>query len=94
MIDRLCLGVSRSIRVRKWTYRYDPETLESYSMETGLPLLQAALLSGRNVKPSEVDVFLSPTLKNSLPNPSDLTDADKAAGLILHWIVGQPLIKR
>jgi len=42
MIDRLCLGVSRSIRGRKWTYRYDPETLESYSMETGLPLLQAA----------------------------------------------------
>ena len=86
MIDRLCLGVSRSIRGRKWTYRYDPETLESYSMETGLPLLQAALLSGRNVKPCDVDVFLSPTLKNSLPNPSDLTDADKAAGLILDYI--------
>jgi len=86
MIDRLCLGVSRSIRGQKWTYRFDPATLESYSRETGLPLLQAALLSGRNVKPSDVDVFLSPTLKNSLPNPSNLTDADKAAGLILDYI--------
>jgi single-stranded-DNA-specific exonuclease len=86
MSDRLCLGVSRSIRGRKWTYRYDPEILESYSMETGLPLLQAALLSGRDVKPGDVEVFLSPTLKNSLPNPSDLTDANKAAGLILDYI--------
>lgn len=86
MSDRLCLGVSRSIRGRKWTYRYDPEALESYSMETGLPLLQAALLSGRGVKPCDVEKFLSPTLKNSLPNPSDLTDADKAAGLILDYI--------
>lgn len=92
MIDRLCLGVSRSIRGRKWTYRYDPTTLESYSMETGLPLLQAALLSGRNVKPSDVDVFLSPTLKNSLPNPSELTDADKAATLILDYIADRKRI--
>lgn len=92
MIDRLCLGVSRSIRGRKWTYRHDPTTLESFSMETGLPLLQAALLSGRNVKPSDVDVFLSPTLKNSLPNPSVLTDADKAATLILDYIADRKRI--
>lgn len=86
MNDRLCLGVSRSIRGRKWSYRHDPEVLETYAAETGRPLLQAALLSGRDVAPGDVEIFLSPTLKNSLPNPSDLVDADKAAGLILDHI--------
>jgi len=86
MSDRLCLGVSRSIRGRKWTYRHDPSELETYAAETGLPLLQAALLAGRDVAPEDVDIFLSPTLKNSLPNPSDLIDADKAAELILDHI--------
>ena len=86
MSDKLCLGVNRSIRGRKWTYRHNPETLETYAAEADLPLLQAALLSGRDVKPEAVPTFLSPSLKNSLPNPSDLMDADKAAKIILDYI--------
>lgn len=86
MSGRLCLGVSCSVRGRKWTYRYDPASLEAYAAETGLPLLQAALLSGRGVEPQDVEIFLSPTLKNSLPDPSSLVDADKAAKLILDHI--------
>jgi len=82
----LCLGVSHSVRGRKWTYRHDTDTLESYAASANLPLLQAALLLGRDVEADTVDVFLNPTLKNSLPNPSDLMDADKAAGLILDHI--------
>ena len=86
MSDKLCLGVNRSIRGRKWTYRHNPETLETYAAEADLPLLQAALLSGRDVKPEAIPTFLSPSLKNSLPNPSDLMDADKAAKIILDYI--------
>ena len=90
MSDKLCLDVSRSIRGRKWTYRHDPETLEGYASKTGLPLLQAALLSGRGVAVEDVETFLSPTLKNSLPNPSSLVDADKAAKIILdHMTAGK-----
>ena len=74
MSDKLCLGVTRSICGRKWTYRHNPEALESYASKTGLPLLEAALLSGRNVEPESVQAFLSPRLKTSLPNPSDLVD--------------------
>ena len=76
MSDRLCLGVSRSVRGRQWTYRHDPASLEAYAAETGLPLLQAALLSGRNVEPQDVEIFLSPTLKNSLPIEFDCRKAD------------------
>lgn len=86
MTDRLCLNVRSSIRQRKWTFRYDPEALESYVSDTGLPLLQAALLLGRGVTADETEVFLSPTLRNSLPNPSSLKDVDKAAALILDHI--------
>jgi len=68
---------------RRWTYRHNPEALEAYSASAGLPLLQSALLLGRGVESDAVEVFLNPTLKNSLPNPSHILDADKAAGLIL-----------
>ncbi len=90
MNDRLALGVERSIRGRKWTYRHDPATLEDYAADTGLPLFQAALLSGRDVDPQSVETFLKPTLRNSLPNPSDLADVEKAAELILdHMSAGK-----
>jgi single-stranded-DNA-specific exonuclease len=84
--ERFCLGVRQSVTGRKWTYRHDPKALESYAAATGLPLLQAALLLGRKVEEADVATFLNPTLKHSLPNPSDLRDADKAAGLILDHI--------
>jgi len=86
MSDALCLGVSRSVKGRKWTYRHNPAGLESYAAAAGVPLLQAALLMGRDVDVEDVETFLAPTLKNSLPNPSDLMDADKAARLILDHI--------
>lgn len=86
MTDNLCLNVTHSVRGRVWTYRYVPDSLESYAASSGLPLLQAALLLGRDVELSDVDKFLDPTLKNSLPNPSELEDADKAAGIILDHI--------
>lgn len=86
MTDNLCLNVTHSVRGRAWTYRHAPESLESYAAVSGLPLLQAALLLGRDVGLDDVDKFLNPTLKNSLPNPSDLKDVDKAAGMILDHI--------
>jgi len=86
MPSELCLGVTASVKNRRWTFRYDPEQLENYRQETNLPLLQAALLLGRDVSPDSVDVFLAPTLRNSLPDPSSIQDMDKAAGLILDHI--------
>jgi len=86
MPKAICLNVTSSLRGRKWTYRHDPESLEAYASKTGLSLLKAALLLGREVELSGVEAFLNPTLKNSLPNPSDLVDTDKAAGLILDYI--------
>ncbi len=86
MNSRLCLNVTSSLRSRQWTYRHDPSTLEAFASATDLPLMQAALLHGRDVTAEETEVFLSPTLLNSLPDPSSLQDADKAAGLILDHI--------
>ena len=86
MTEQLCLDVTCSINGRKWTYRHDTEVLDGYASKTGLPLLKAALLLGRGVPETEIDRFLNPTLKNSLPNPSDILDTDKAAKLILDYI--------
>jgi len=82
-----CLGVTSSFLGRRWRLRHDPSSLEEYSAKSGLPLLQSALLLGRDVAPSETFDFLTPTLRNSLPDPSSLQDADKAADLILDHIV-------
>jgi len=92
MSEALCLGVTVSLRGRRWKLRHDPSELETYAALTGLPLLQAALLSGRDVPESETKIFLEPTLRNSLPNPSSLKDADKAAGLILDHIANNKRI--
>lgn len=86
MNDALCLNVSSSLRGRQWKFRHNPAALEDYAATADLPLLQAALLLGRDVAPEETSVFLAPTLRNSLPNPSRLQDVDLAAGLILDHI--------
>lgn len=91
-MSRDCLGVSASVKGRRWELRHDPEGLEAYCRTTGLDPLTASLLSGRNVTPDEVEVFLAPTLRNSLPNPSDFQDADRAAEIILDAIAADQKI--
>ncbi len=49
----------------------------------GLDNLTARLLAGRGITPEEVNTFINPTLRATMPDPSTMRDMDKAAALIL-----------
>lgn len=55
----------------------------------GVDDLTARLLVGRGVDPSEAEKFLSPTIRDYLPDPSTVTDMDSAAAHIVAAIVNK-----
>ena len=50
-----------------------------FSQSTGVPELLSRVLAGRGVQPDQCEQHLDPTLKHYLPDPSSVTDMDKAA---------------
>lgn len=83
---QICLGVETSLRGRCWHMRYDEGALEAFIQKTDIPRLEAALMAGRGIAAQEAAQFLNPTLRETLPDPSTLQDADKAAARILEGI--------
>ena len=69
-----------SLTGRPWVIaEADDRQVVALSQKYGLPELLARILVARGVAPDEVELFLSPSLKNSLPDPSHLLDMDAAA---------------
>jgi single-stranded-DNA-specific exonuclease len=83
---RPVLGVQSSFLGRKWVARANAEDIEAVRQSSGLDIVRATLLAGRGIKGEQADAYLRPTLKNDLPDPSSLTDMDRAASLILDGI--------
>lgn len=78
------LGVERSVAGQSWVYRcMDEDKIQALVQDAGLDNLTARMCAGRGVEPSGAAGFLNPTLRGAMPDPSTLTDMDKAAGLIL-----------
>jgi single-stranded-DNA-specific exonuclease len=77
------LGVTRSALGRTWTERCDAEraTIALAIAQThGLPDILARVLAGRGVGVRDTEGFLSPRLRDLLPDPTIMTDMDAAAG--------------
>ena len=85
-MPQTCLGVETSIRGRYWTMRCDDKAVEDFARATGLSRVDAAIIAGRGIEAADVQTFLAPTLRETLPDPSTLQDADKAAERILDGI--------
>ncbi len=76
------LGVARSARGYRWTETLEPARVKdaiAISQQHGLPELLGRVLAARGVGLDEVPVFLDPTIRALMPDPSTLTDMDKAA---------------
>lgn len=76
------LGVTSSARGFAWRDRLVPSAQPAalaISQRHGLPELIGRVLASRGIDLDEVPVFLEPTLKALLPDPSQLRDMDKAA---------------
>ena len=80
--ERAFLGVANSATGRVWRDRLDArmgQAALAISQRHGLPELLARVLAGRGVGLDEIEDFLDPTVKRLMPDPSTLTDMDRAA---------------
>lgn len=75
------LDVENSISGRRWVGPTEAEDrlAEAVRQQTGLPDALARVLARRGVAPDAAEAFLSPTLRDLLPDPSSLKDMDAAA---------------
>ncbi len=79
------LGVARSLTGRRWVGP-DVETeraAEAMIQATGLPRAVCQVLARRGVPAAEAESFLTPQLRDLLPDPRDLRDMQAAAARFL-----------
>ncbi|MEF2071014.1 single-stranded-DNA-specific exonuclease RecJ [Consotaella aegiceratis] len=79
---RLFLGVERSIGGRRWVHALETAA-EAVSLriaqEHGLPEIVGRILAARGVAAADALAFLTPSLRDLMPDPSALTDMEPAA---------------
>ncbi len=83
------LGVTQSARGFLWREHLEPGQAKvalAISQTHGLPELLGRVLAARGVSQDDVPVFLDPTLKALMPDPSSLTDMDKLVGRLANAI--------
>ncbi|VAW19166.1 Single-stranded-DNA-specific exonuclease RecJ [hydrothermal vent metagenome] len=79
----IALGVERSLAGRCWRYRpHDPDIAARIGATLDMPELVARLIAARHDIPATVSGFLTPTLRDALPDPSTLAGMDAAASRI------------
>ena len=83
--DRLFLGIKQSATGQKWVDRLglrEANTALAIAQHHGISDLVARVLAGRGVTVEGAPEFVDPTLRNLMPDPSTLTDMEKAASRI------------
>ncbi|MCP4395271.1 MAG: single-stranded-DNA-specific exonuclease RecJ [Alphaproteobacteria bacterium] len=81
------LGIDDSVLHNIWIARpYNQRTADAIAQRFSLPDAVAKLVASRGVELDDAENFLHPTLKTTLPNPSNLKDMDKAVEYITNLI--------
>lgn len=86
------LNVASSARGLVWRERLEPTAAlmaTAISQRYGLPELLGRVLAARGVTLDEVPTVLDPTLKALMPDPSTVTDMDKAARRVADAIMAR-----
>lgn len=85
------LGVDRSLGGRRWRSRLaaeDERAAMTIAQRLALPEMLGRVLAARGVDADEAEAYLSPTLRDLLPDPSHLLDMDVAVERIVRAING------
>ncbi|MBC7908486.1 MAG: single-stranded-DNA-specific exonuclease RecJ [Rhodospirillaceae bacterium] len=83
------LGVERSLTGRRWQAAPSDERLAlTLSQRLALPEVIGRVLAARGIGLEEAEIFLNPSLKALLPDPSHLKDMDKAAARLVQAVTG------
>lgn len=87
-VEMALLDVAQSVLGKKWAFTTTDERLsQAMAQAYGLPEMTARLLASRGIGFDQVQSFLNPSLKTSLPDPYVLKDMDKAATRIADAIM-------
>ena len=74
------LGVAESAEGKRWLLReFDERQALTLVQRHGLPDAVGRILATRGIDACKAETFLSPTLRDLLPDPSRLRDMDTAA---------------
>lgn len=83
----------KSILGNSWKQKeYDSRLALTIAQKNGVSEVLSRLLSMQNIMPEEVETFLYPTIKSTLPDPFLLLDMDVAAAKIVEAIKSQKKI--
>jgi len=78
------LGVEKSATGKSWRARLEDDRAALALAQTkGLPDIVARVLAARGVTTDTVDIFLEPSLRTQLPDPSHLRDMDQAVARVV-----------
>ncbi|MBV8132355.1 MAG: single-stranded-DNA-specific exonuclease RecJ [Alphaproteobacteria bacterium] len=81
------LGVERSVCGRRWRLRAgDVSEGRAIAERLALPEIVGRLLAQRGIDRNHAPVFLSPRLRDQLPDPSHLRDMEVAAARLVHAV--------
>lgn len=84
------LNVEKSVSGQRWVSRLgqagENRALAMAQLH-GIPELIARVLAGRGVSVEDAPAFLDPTIRNLMPDPSTLTDCEKAAARIAQAVL-------
>lgn len=89
------LEVETSLKGKRWVDRLgnvQRNQALAIAQETGMPDLLARVLAGRNVLIEDAEQFLKPSIKDLMPDPSTMTDMDKAVDVLVDAIVAKERI--
>ncbi len=79
--------ISNSVSNKNWIFKkYNKQDVLFYKENYSLDEITSKLLSIRNIKKEDVQTFLSPTIKNLLPNPEIINDMKKSTRRTMHAI--------
>lgn len=91
-IYKTFLDVETSLKGKRWVDRLsdnDRNQALAIAQETGMPELLARVLCGRGVPKDNAEQFLNPNLKDLMPDPSTMTDMDKAVDVLVDAIIAK-----
>ena len=82
------LGIAASLTGRRWLWRNGEDRIGlGIAQRMGLPEIIGRLLAARGVDLDTAAHFLDPTLRALLPDPSLLSDMDRAADRLAHAVL-------
>ncbi|MEW7008173.1 single-stranded-DNA-specific exonuclease RecJ [Lentilitoribacter sp. EG35] len=89
MSDDAFLNVEQSLLGQKWVARLDARgqnTALNIAQTTDIPEIIARIMAARNVAAEEASNFLSPSIRDLMPDPSTMTDCDTGAERLVQAI--------